>query len=79
MNLKVGKYSLAIVLGLVIVVIWGTSFLCSKVLVVNGMQPNEVYFLRRFEIGKVKAVDVLRAFLDEWAHPAAHARQETAG
>ena len=48
MNLKVDKYSLAIVLGLVIVVIWGTSFLCSKVLVVNGMQPNEVYFLRAF-------------------------------
>ena len=48
MNLMVNKYILAIVLGLVIVVIWGTSFLCSKVLVVNGMQPNEVYFLRAF-------------------------------
>ena len=42
----VNKYILAIVLGLVVVIIWGTSFLCSKVLVVQGMQPNEVYFLR---------------------------------
>lgn len=46
MSSKFGKYQIAIILGLLIVVIWGTSFLCSKELVQQGMLPNEVYFLR---------------------------------
>lgn len=38
--------SLALILGLVIVLIWGTSFVCSKNLVNYGLLPHEVYLLR---------------------------------
>lgn len=46
MFFKVHTNKFAVVLGLLIVDIWGTSFLCSKELVVQGMLPHEVYVLR---------------------------------
>lgn len=38
--------TLALVLGLLIVLVWGTSFVCSKNLVNYGLLPHEVYLLR---------------------------------
>ena len=41
-----GSHRFYFILGVIIVLIWGTTFVSTKVLITNGLVPHEIFFVR---------------------------------